>query len=75
MQTAGALLVASNGVVISIVVATILGLAWLISMVAVALDSISVGGKVLWWVLVTLLAPIAIPVYWVLRYRRSAAAA
>lgn len=71
MQTAGALLVASNGVVISIVVATILGLAWLISMVAVALDSISVGGKILWWVLVTLLAPIAIPVYWVLRYRRS----
>jgi len=73
MQTAGALLVASNGVVISIVVATILGLAWLISMVAVALDSISVGGKILWWVLVTLLAPIAIPVYWVLRYRRSTA--
>lgn len=73
MQTAGALLVASNGVVISIVVATILGLAWLITMVAVALDAISVGGKILWWVLVTLLAPISIPVYWVLRHRRSTA--
>jgi hypothetical protein len=44
-------------------------------MFAVALDSISVGGKVLWWVLVTLLAPVAIPVYFVLRHRRSAAAA
>jgi hypothetical protein len=66
---------ASNGVVISIVAATVLGLAWLFTMFAVALDSISVGGKVLWWVLVTLLAPVAIPVYFVLRHRRSAAAA
>jgi hypothetical protein len=75
MQAAGALLVASNGVVISIVVATVLGVLWLVTMVAVALDSISVGGKILWWVLVTLLAPIAIPVYFVLRHRRSTAAA
>jgi hypothetical protein len=31
---------ASNGVVISIVAATVLGLAWLLTMFAVALDSI-----------------------------------
>jgi hypothetical protein len=67
---------ASTGeIVVSIVVATILGVAWLVTMFVIGFDSLPVGGKVLWWVLVTLLAPIAIPVYFVLRHRRSTAAA
>jgi hypothetical protein len=48
----------------------VLGVLWVISLFLLVLDSISVGAKVVWFVALTLLAPVAIPVYLWLRYRR-----
>lgn len=64
------LIAASSGLILSIVVVSILGLLWVISLFLLVLDSISVGAKVVWFVALTLLAPVAIPVYLWLRYRR-----
>ena len=64
------LIAASNGVILSIVVVTLLGLLWLVSLFLLVLDSISVGAKVVWFLALTLLAPVAIPVYLWLRHRR-----
>jgi hypothetical protein len=70
-----AVLAASNGVVIAIVAAGVLFLAWIVSLFLLVVDSISAGGKVLWFVLLTLLAPVAIPLYLWLRQRRREASA
>jgi hypothetical protein len=61
------------GVAVSIVVLGLLFLAWLVSLVMLLTDSISVGGKILWFIVLTCLAPIAIPVYLVGRHRRHRA--
>jgi hypothetical protein len=64
-------LAASTGeVVLAIVVATALGLLWLLSLVLLVFDSISVWAKILWFLVLTVLAPIAIPVYLIWRWRR-----
>jgi hypothetical protein len=57
-------------VTVAIVVATALGLLWIVALIVLVSDTISVGAKILWFVLLTLLAPIAIPVYLLLWYRR-----
>ena len=46
--------------------------AWVVSFFLLVMDSISVGWTVVWFLLLTLLAPVAIPVYLWRRYRRHA---
>ena len=58
------------GLVVSNVVLSVLGIAWVVALFALVLDSISVGAKILWFVALTCLAPVAIPLYFVLRHRR-----
>jgi hypothetical protein len=58
------------GAAISLVVVTLLFFAWLIALFMLLVDSVSVGAKILWFILLTCLAPVAIPVYLVLRHRR-----
>jgi hypothetical protein len=61
------------GAVISLVVVSLLFVVWLIALVALLVDSISVGAKIIWFVALTCLAPVAIPIYAVLRHRRHRA--
>jgi hypothetical protein len=63
------------GVVISIIVLGGLFVAWLVSLFLLVGDSISFLAKVVWFVFLTCLAPIAIPIYFVLRHHRRAAVA
>jgi hypothetical protein len=58
------------GAVISLVVVSLLFLTWLFALFALLVDLISVGAKILWFLVLTCLAPVAIPVYFVLRHRR-----
>ena len=58
------------GAFISLVLVSLLFLAWLIALFALLVDSISVGAKIIWFVALTCLAPVAIPIYFVLRHRR-----
>ncbi len=63
-------------IILLILVVGVLFLLWVASLVALALDTISIGAKIVWFLALTVLAPIAIPVYffsW--RNRRAAAAA
>jgi hypothetical protein len=59
------------GVVVSIVVLGLLFLLWIASLFLLVTDSISALAKIAWFVAITCLAPIAIPVYLVLRHRRQ----
>ena len=61
------------GAVVSLLVVSLLFVAWLIALFMLLVDSISVGAKILWFVVLTCLAPVAIPVYFVLRHRRHRA--
>jgi hypothetical protein len=58
------------GVVVSILVLGLLFLAWVVALFLLVGDSIPVFAKIVWFVALTCLAPIAIPVYLVLRHRR-----
>lgn len=62
------------GLVISILVLGLLAIAWLVSLFLLMVDSISVLAKIVWFVLLTCLAPVAIPVYLILRHRRHSPA-
>ena len=62
------------GLVISILVLGLLAIAWLVSLFLLMVDSISVLAKIVWFVLLTCLAPVAIPVYLILRHRRQSPA-
>ena len=66
-------LTSGAGVVVSIVVLGLLALAWLVSLYMLLLDSISIGAKIVWFVALTCLAPITIPLYLILRHRRHSA--
>jgi hypothetical protein len=63
------------GAVIAFVVLAILALFWLVSLFLLVTDTIGFGAKVLWFVFLTCLAPIAIPVYFLARARRGGQAA
>jgi hypothetical protein len=63
------------GLVLALVVLWTLFVGWLVSMFLVVVDSISIGAKIAWLVLLTCLAPFAIPAYLVLRSRRLASRA
>jgi hypothetical protein len=58
------------GVVISIIVLGGLFVLWLFSLFLVVTDSISVFAKIIWAILLTCIAPIAIPIYLILRHYR-----
>jgi hypothetical protein len=58
------------GAVISLVVLSLLFFLWLIALFMLLVDSISVGAKIVWFLALTCLAPVAIPIYFVLRHRR-----
>jgi hypothetical protein len=57
-------------IVVSITVASVLAAVWFISLFLLVLDDIPFVAKVVWFVLLTVLAPISIPVYFFLRHRR-----
>jgi len=70
------LLAASTGqVVLALVAASVLFLIWVVAVAALFTDTISLGAKLGWFLLLTVLAPVAIPVYFLVRYRRHAHAA
>jgi hypothetical protein len=58
------------GAFLSIVVLGGLFLIWLVTLFVIVTDSISVFAKIVWFVLVTCIAPLAIPVYLILHHRR-----
>ena len=71
-----AVLATSTGMtVLLIVIAGVLALAWLVSLFALVLDTISVGAKIVWFLALTLLAPLAIPAYFLWRLSRRRALA
>jgi hypothetical protein len=57
-------------VTLAIAAATALCVLWVVTLFLLVGDDIPGGMKVVWFLLVTLLAPIGIPVYLVLRSRR-----
>jgi len=62
------------GVVLSIFVLGGLFILWLWSIVLLVTDSISVIAKIVWFVLLVCLAPLAIPAYLILHHHRTAQA-
>jgi hypothetical protein len=59
------------GVLVSILVLGTLFVAWIVSLFLLVTDAISVVAKIVWFLLLTCLAPVAIPVYLILRHRRQ----
>jgi hypothetical protein len=57
-------------VVVAITVAAILFCIWLYANFVLVLDDISLGAKVLWFLALLLLLPVAVPTYLYLRHRR-----
>jgi hypothetical protein len=69
-----AVLGASTGTtVVLIVIVSVLALAWLVSLFVLVLDTISVGAKIVWFLALTVLAPVAIPAYFLWRLSRRQA--
>lgn len=62
------------GAVLSIIVLGGLFVLWLFSLFLIVTDSISAFGKLIWAILVTCVAPLAIPVYLILHHHRHARA-
>ena len=56
-----------------IVIASLLALAWVVSLVVLVFDPISIGAKVVVFLALTLLAPVAIPLYLLWRVSRRRA--
>jgi hypothetical protein len=61
------------GAVVSIVVLGALFLLWVYCLFLLVADSISVLAKILWFLFLTCIAPLAIPLYLILRHRRHRA--
>jgi hypothetical protein len=58
------------GLVVSIIVLGGLFFLWLAALFMLVADSIGIGAKIIWFIFLTCLAPIAIPIYFVTRTRR-----
>jgi hypothetical protein len=70
------LVAASTGqVVLALVAASVLFLIWVVAVAALFTDTLSLGAKLVWFLALTVLAPVAIPVYFLARYLRHAHAA
>jgi hypothetical protein len=64
------------GLVASIIVLGALTIAWIVSLFMLVADSISFGAKLLWFIALVCLAPIAVPAYlWTRSRRRHAPSA
>ena len=61
------------GAAISIVVLGALFLLWVYCLFLLVADSISVLAKIVWFLFLTCVAPLAIPLYLILRHRRHRA--
>jgi hypothetical protein len=59
-----------TGAVISIIVLGALAILWLVSLFLLVTDSISPLMKIVWFLALTLVAPIGIPLYLILRHYR-----
>lgn len=59
-------------IVFAIVAALALVALWLIALFLIVLDDLSGGAKAAWLVVCVLLAPVAVPLYLILRTRRHA---
>jgi ABC-type multidrug transport system permease subunit len=59
-------------VVLALVAASTLFLIWVVAIAVLFTDAISIGEKLLWFVALIVLAPVAVPVYFLVRSRRSA---
>ncbi len=67
------LVAASTGeIVLALVAVGILFLIWVVTIAVLFTDTISFGAKLLWFLALTVLAPIAIPVYFLVRIQRRA---
>jgi len=60
------------GVVLSIIVLGTLALVWLVALFLVLVDAMSVGAKILWILFLIILAPIALPAYFLVRHHMRA---
>jgi hypothetical protein len=63
------------GAAVSIVVLGALFVLWIYCLFLLVADSISVVAKILWFLFLTCVAPLAIPLYLILRHRRHKAGA
>jgi hypothetical protein len=66
--TASLELTSGWGVVLSIIVLGTLFLVWLVALFDVIVDPMSVGAKILWILFLIVLAPIALPAYFLVRH-------
>jgi hypothetical protein len=66
--TASLELTSGWGVVLSIIVLGTLFLVWLVALFEVIVDPMSVGAKILWILFLIVLAPIALPAYFLVRH-------
>ena len=57
-------------IVLEIVLAVVLAVVWLVALTLCILDSIPLGAKIVWLLVLIVLAPVSVPVYLVLRARR-----
>jgi hypothetical protein len=71
-QAAGAAVLGLGGlgILLLIVLLGLLALLWIVALFMLVMDSISIGAKILWFLFVTLPAPIGIPAYFIARSRR-----
>jgi len=60
------------GVVLSIIVLGTLALVWLVALFLVLVDAMSVGAKILWILFLIVLAPVALPAYFLVRHHMRA---
>lgn len=67
---AGLLAASTTEIVLILTVVGIFAVAWLASMILVAIDAMPMGRKIGWFAALTLLAPVAIPYYLYKRIRR-----
>jgi hypothetical protein len=70
--TASLELTSGWGVVLSIMVLGTLALVWVVALFLVLVDAMSVGAKILWILFLIVLAPIALPAYFLLRHHMRA---
>lgn len=71
LMVATPLPVALSGWILAGALMALLFVAWLVTLFAILVDDMSIGGKLVWLLAVTLLAPLAIPVYAFTRHRRQ----
>ena len=76
MVSASTVLALGGGAILLLILLLgLLALAWIISLFVLVFDTISLGAKILWFLLITLVAPVGIPAYFLWRHSRRGAVA